>query len=198
MVEESRHPIINNTTAVPTLLPSGEALAGRPDPSSPGVSLLGVTNGSLDSIQERCNDGDGILDSGRGRAGDREDAERSAGVSLFHMVMSRASSSSVVGEGGVGGEGIGGVSKTLSEGGRKGGRISTLSLSSLLRDRRESAGAELGDDNLSRGGELCKRKKNAGSTEEDWMAMNLEKLSSFRVPETRMGFPSSEGDRKVR
>lgn len=198
MVEESRHPIINNSTTVSTLLPSGEALA---DPSSPGASLLGMANGSLDSIQERCNDGGGTPDGGRGRPGDREDAERSAGVSLFHMVMSRAScsasSSSAVGEGSVGGEGIGGVSKNLSEGGRKRGRIATSSLSSLLRGRRESARTELGDDNLSRGGELCRRKKNVGSTEEDWMAMNLEKLSSFRVPETRMGFPSSEGVRKV-
>lgn len=31
---------------------------------------------------------------------------------------------------------------------------------------------------------------------DDWMAMNLEKLSSFRVPETRMGFPES-GVREV-
>lgn len=145
----------------------------------------------------------GYGDGGDGEA-KGEDAKCSAGVSLFHMVMSRAScsasSSSALGEGSVGAEGIGEVSKNLSEGGRKGGRIATSSLSSLLRSRRESAGAELGDDNLSRGGELYRRKKNGGgggSTEEDWMAMNLEKLSSFRVPETRIGFSSSEGDRKV-
>lgn len=35
----------------------------------------------------------------------------------------------------------------------------------------------------------------SGGLDEDWMAMNLEKLSNFRVPETRMGFP--EGAREV-
>lgn len=35
----------------------------------------------------------------------------------------------------------------------------------------------------------------SGGLDEDWMAMNLEKLSNFRVPETRMGF--LEGAREV-
>lgn len=35
----------------------------------------------------------------------------------------------------------------------------------------------------------------AGGSSEDWMAINLEKLSNFRVPETRMGFP--DGAREV-
>lgn len=138
------------------------------------------------------------------------------------MVMSGASCSSLssngggVGlEGGGGGSGVGVGGGDGGGGGRKGlsvatsgraegGKVGNLSssVSGLMQGWREKGAEGMGEapatEKLEAAGTAGASRKfgvKAVSSNDDWMAINLEKLSSFRVPETRMGFP--DGAREV-
>ncbi|CAM9947287.1 unnamed protein product, partial [Hapterophycus canaliculatus] len=114
------------------------------------------------------------------------------------MVMSGASCSSQSSSGGGGGGGgrggIGGRNKlsiAATAGARaEGGKPTTSTLSGILGGMRGGQAAQTENSKcfdsigVAGGGG-----GGGGGSNEDWMAINLEKLSNFRVPETRMGFP---------
>ncbi|CAM9473135.1 unnamed protein product [Ectocarpus sp. 4 AP-2014] len=112
------------------------------------------------------------------------------------MVMSGASSCSPQSSIGGGGSNIGRsrLSVAAATGARaEGGKPVASSLSGMLGGMRGRQPAASSRDEEGCG--VAARGAGVGQTStEDWMAINLEKLSNFRVPETRMGFP--EGGRE--
>lgn len=82
--------------------------------------------------------------------------------------------------------------RQTAEGGKVGGRdapSSSSSLSGMLHALKKTKGGERGEGEKGEGRYENGGKRDSLSREKDWMAINLEKLSSFRIPETRMGFP---------
>ena len=172
---------------------------GSSGSGSAGASLFDmVMSGASCSSQPSSNGGSG--GGGRGGGVDTGDGgggrERSAGTN-------RLSVAATTGGRAEGGKPIAASSLSGILGGMRGGRRQQQQ-PQLAHPPVASAGSSgsMATDNGRFGG-LAGRGTTAGADigggggglDEDWMAMNLEKLSTFRVPETRMGFP--EGAREV-
>lgn len=173
------------------------------EPVGGGGGDSGGGAGEDTAVPSRQQIGSENMSPGASRGGGGVTGVRGS-ASLFDMVMSGASCSSQSsstggGGGGSGGRGDTGARKKLSiaaaTGGRaEGGKPTTSTLSGILGGMRGGQAPPMdgikGFDSIGVAGGA-----GIGGSNEDWMAINLEKLSTFRVPETRMGFP--DGAREV-
>lgn len=222
IIEESRHPLAPSPAkdrygdSVGAGLPgpcnsagsgTGNGVGASEGNSSSAAAAAGVGFRGVDDADQLVGNGGSEAGAasfhlpanpGRSSFGASTGGGGGGGASLFDMVMSGASSCSPQSSNGGAGSngGRSRLSVAATTGARaEGGKPVASSLSGMLGGMRGRQPTSSSRD--EEGCRVAARGAGVGQTStEDWMAINLEKLSNFRVPETRMGFP--EGGRQVR